>query len=259
MAQPTSLQDIYTAIGLREDLGDVIYNIAPTETPFLTAAGRLKASAIKVEWNADSLDASVTNRAIEGDDAVINTSTPTVRYANQCQISRKVIGVSGTLESVSKAGRKSELAYQIARRAKELKRDMEKSLTTNQQSTVGGSATARSLASVENWITTYGQVGSGEATNTGFVTSTGLVGAVTDTSSAATATEAVLKSVIALVWSQGGQPETIMVGPFNKRIISTQFSGIATQYRDNKGTGQATILAAADNDNHIGNDYALAA
>ena len=36
-----------------------------------------------------------------------------------------------------------------------------------------------------------------------------------------------------------------MVGAHNKTVASG-FAGIATQYRDNQGTGQATIVAAAD-------------
>ena len=38
MAQPTNTFDTYDAVGIREDLQDVIYSIAPTETPFMSAA-----------------------------------------------------------------------------------------------------------------------------------------------------------------------------------------------------------------------------
>lgn len=249
MAQPTNLQDTTTTIGEREDLSDVIYNISPTETPFMTMAARMKASGILVEWQTDALAAAAANRVLEGDNATIDTAVPTARVGNHCQISRKVVGVSGTLEAVSKAGRKSELAYQLAKRSKELKRDVEFAVSRNQGATTTGTpSTARSLASVESWITQVVKVGAdtGSSTTVGHTAVVGLINPPADGSTVATATEALLKSAIALAWAAGGEPDTILVGPYNKRLISSTFSGIATQFRDNPGTKQSTIIAAAD-------------
>ena len=36
----------YAAVGLREDLSDVIYNISPTDTPFMSTIGKTKATAV---------------------------------------------------------------------------------------------------------------------------------------------------------------------------------------------------------------------
>ncbi len=59
----------YTAIGQREDLSDVIYNISPTDTPFMSSIGKTKATAILHEWQTDSLAAaSLSNAAVEGAD-----------------------------------------------------------------------------------------------------------------------------------------------------------------------------------------------
>ena len=49
----------------------------------------------------------------------------------------KTVVITGTQESVDKAGRASELAYQIAKKAKELKRDMEATVTGNQAEVAG--------------------------------------------------------------------------------------------------------------------------
>ena len=38
MAQPTNTFDSYDAVGIREDLPDVIYNVSPEETPFYSEA-----------------------------------------------------------------------------------------------------------------------------------------------------------------------------------------------------------------------------
>ena|SRR3990167_7976185 len=124
MASPISGQAFQTvqAIGNREDLEDVIYNLSPVETPFLTMAARTKATAVNHEWQTDALAAAATNAQIEGDDAASGTSTPTVRLNNYCQISSKYAVVTDTQNTVNTAGRKNEMAYQISKRLGELKR-----------------------------------------------------------------------------------------------------------------------------------------
>jgi hypothetical protein len=99
------------AKGLREDLADVIYDISPQDTPIMSSIGKTKATAVNHEWQKDSLAAATTaNAAAEGADATSATLTPTVRIGNYTQIVQKTIQVSGTLEAVDKAGRKSEKA-----------------------------------------------------------------------------------------------------------------------------------------------------
>ena len=74
----------YSAIGLREDLGDIIYNISPTETPFMTSIAREKATAVYHEWQTDGLEApNVNNAHIQGDDLTsFSAVVPTVRLGN---------------------------------------------------------------------------------------------------------------------------------------------------------------------------------
>jgi hypothetical protein len=241
MAQPTNTFDSYDAIGNKDDLSDVIYNLSPTQTPFLSMAQRLKARNTFHEWQTDSLAAAAQNAVIEADDATLDASSPTQRVGNYTQISDKTVVVSGTQEAVDKSGRKSELSYQIAKKSKELKRDMEFILTGNQSSAAGSSSVARTTGSVEAWLTSNVSRGAGGASG-GF--SGGIVGAATDGTQRAY-TEALLKSVIQSCWANGGDPSTIIVGPKNKAVGST-FTGIATQYRENAGTKQATIIAGAD-------------
>ena len=109
MTVPTGTFQAHSAIGQREDLTDVIYSISPTETPFMSSIGKTKATAVFHEWQTDSLAAATTNNAaVEGDDATAATLSATVRLGNYCQIVQKTVQVSGTLEAVNKAGRKSE-------------------------------------------------------------------------------------------------------------------------------------------------------
>ncbi len=116
-----AIYNAHTAIGQREDLIDVIYNISPTETPFMSSIGKTKATAVYHEWQTDSLDAATTaNAAVEGADASDATLSPTTRLGNYTQILQKTIKVSGTLDTVNKAGRKSEKAYQLAKASQEI-------------------------------------------------------------------------------------------------------------------------------------------
>lgn len=248
MTAPAGTFQTYQAQGIREDLADAIYDISPTETPFMSMAKRTSATNTVHQWQVDSLATAKTdNAAIEGDDASSGTSSPTGVIKNYCQISTKYAVVSGTQNAVNTAGRKREMAYQLMKRSQELKRDMEAILTQNHGSTAGGATTARQLAGAEAWLTTYvSEQGSNEATTPGYVTSTGLVTAPTDASTAGTFEVASLKSAIRSAWTSGGSPSVIMVGPFNKTQVSG-FAGIATLYREASSTAQGTrIIGAAD-------------
>lgn len=246
MAAPAGTFQTFQAIGLREDLSDLINDISPTETPFYTKAKKGKANATYHEWQTDSLDAAATNAAIQGGDAAINTAVPTVRLRNYTQILTKAVSVAGTLEAVDKAGRASELAKQKAKRSKELKRDVEYALVRNQASTSGAAASGATLAGVEGWLATNKtSVGTGTAQTTpGYVS--GTVAAPTDSTVAGTLTEAALKAVIQACWTQGGDPSVLMVGPSTKSKISGAFSGIATRYRDVPSGKQAQVIAGVD-------------
>ena len=90
MALPTNTFATYEAIGNREDLSDVIYRIDPTDTPFVTSIEREKATNVNHEWQTQALAAAAQNAQLEGDDPQTNTTTPTVRLGNLCQISNKV-------------------------------------------------------------------------------------------------------------------------------------------------------------------------
>jgi len=246
MTVPTNTVSTYSTVGDREDLTDMIYDISPTETPFMSGIARDKASGVFHEWQTDVLEAAASNRAIEGDDPTAKTYAATTRIGNYCQISQKTVIVSGTASAIDQAGRADELAYQVAKRGKELKRDMELALTQNQASSAGGAGTARSLASLESLLstnkTTQGVSASG-STTPGY--SSGVVAAPTDASTAGTFTKANLDAVIKECWTQGGEPTVIMVGPHNRTIVSG-FTGISTLETRADGSADVTLVGAVD-------------
>jgi hypothetical protein len=229
----------YTSIGQREDLADVIYNISPTDTPFMTSVGKTAATAVYHEWQTDSLAAvNVSNAVVEGATASDATLSPTTRVGNRTQISQKTIKISGTLETVNKAGRKSEKAYQLAKASAEIKRDMEAILLSNQVASAGDSSTARVLGGLQTWLSSNTSNGSG-----GSAGSLGTTARVTGTDRAFTST--ILNGVIQSTYTNGGSPTLLMVTPAQKVVAST-FAGIATRFKDVPGNVQAAIIGAAD-------------
>jgi hypothetical protein len=228
----------YTSIGLREDLSDVIYDISPTDTPFLSSIGKTKATATYHEWQTDSLAAAALGGAVEGADQSSITASPTVRIGNRTQIFTKAIAIAGTLEAVDKAGRKSEKAYQLAKVSAELKRNIELSLLSNQVSATGNSSTARTLGGLQAWLNTnYDGGTSGVAGNLGTT-------ARTDGTDR-TFTETILKTVVAEVYTAGGSPKVLMVNPAHKQLVSA-FAGIAAQRYMAPANEPTTIVGAAD-------------
>ena len=237
MAQPADTTSSYDAVGNREDLANIIYDISPTETPFMSGIAKTTATATNHEWQTDSLAAaSATNAVIEGDDATTTAATATTRLGNYTQISDKVPRVTGTQREVDSAGRADEFSYQIMKAAKELKRDVESSLLASNAKVAGNDTTARECAGIESWIATNTDRGVGGADPTGD-------GSDVPTDGTQRAfTEAQLRGVLAACWDQGGNPDTIMVGSFNKQALSG-FTGNATR---NINSGEKKLVNAVN-------------
>jgi len=231
----------YSAKGIRENLSNIIYNISPEETPFQSNIGKDSVQNTLYEWQTDSLQAAATNAQLEGDDiGTYDPVTATVRMQNYCQISRKTVVLSNTEEVVNKAGRKSELAYQLAKKGAELKRDMELVMVQSQVASAGSTSAARTTGSVLAFIKTNTDTTGTDPSYTTLPNSLRTDGTVR------TFTETILKNVIQKTWTSGGTPKILMTGPVNKQRVSG-FAGIAaTRYNIEGGAKPATIVGAAD-------------
>ena len=235
MANPVF--ETYGTVGIREDLADIIYNIAPTDTPFMSNVGKGTASGTYHEWQTDDLTAAADNKVAEGAAAPAAESVASVRVGNYTQIASKTVSVTGSNEAADAAGRASQMAYQLAKKGMELKRDMEKTLVGTDKAQVAGSAgTARELASVTSWLGTNCSFGSGGDAPDGNGTDIGAAGTDRDF------TETLLTGVVEDCWVQGGTPSIIMCNAFQKAKI-TAFTGNATRYKD---VGDKTIVNAVD-------------
>ena len=239
MGMPAQTWNTFSAIGNREDLADIIYNIDPFETPFVSGIERVKVTATNHEWQTQALGATNSvNSVLEGDDATTDTVTATVRLGNILQISDKVARVTGTQQAVRHAGRGSEMDYQMMLKGRELKRDMETIVLQNQPKATGGVATPRALASVLAWMFSNTSKG----TNGADPSSLGNGLSSRADGSMRAFTESLLKSVLQSAWVNGGQPDTILVGGFNKQNFSS-FTGRASPIEQ---AASRKIVAAVD-------------
>ena len=213
------------------------------ETPFMSNIGRETVTNTLYEFQTDVLAAAAANAQLEGDDvATFDAVVATVRVQNYAQISRKTIILSATEEVVNKAGRRSELAYQIAKRSSELKRDQEFILLQNTAADAGNTTTARKTGSLLAFLKTNTSVGTGGANPT----YTTLPNATRTDGTQRAFTEVILKDVIQKVWSSGGTPKILMVGPVNKQRVSG-FTGIASsRFNIDGGAKPATLIGAVD-------------
>lgn len=232
----------FDAIGVREQLSDLIYTISPTEVPFLSNAQVGKAQNTLYEWQTDALASAVSsNQQLEGDEVTTTTAVvATTRMQNYCEIARKTVGVSNTQRAVNAAGRADELNYQVAKLAKELKRDMETSMLANKAAVAGSTSVARKTAGLMAQIKSNIDKAS-DGTAPVYTT---LPNDVWTVGTARAFTETMAKNVIQQCYTAGADTKAIMVGAWNKQVFSG-FSGVV-ELMANQGKSQATIIGAAD-------------
>lgn len=252
MAQVAGTTDTLDITGIAEDVEDIINNISPEETPIFTMARKKKATATYHQWQTDALAAAGANRQVEGDDASFATATPTTMLANRTQIMRKTLSISDTSEAVRMYGRDSERARLTVKYGKELRRDAEYLFVTNQASSVGGNATARSAAGIESMIAGNRILAGGASNTTG--TTPGFAGgdwsAPTDGTIGATSTltEDMVKSALEAAWTDGSEDMEIHTNTYQKKQIAG-FSGankFAGNYVEGKRSSQGVLVAGVD-------------
>lgn len=231
-------------VGIREDLEDSIYRVAPEETPLMTNIGTVKCAQTYHEWQTETLAAaSATNAQLEGDDVgTLGAANLTTRVGNICQIHWKTGGVSATQEVVNKAGRDSELARQKVLKTIEIKRDFEIRAIGNFAAVQESGATTRKFAGIQAWITSNDNRGAG-GSDGGFSASPGPAAATDGTQR--TFTEALVKATLATTFSNGGKPTQAYMGGTHKQQFSA-FTGIADIRSEVRGNAMATITGAAD-------------
>lgn len=247
MAQVANTYETFDAVGIREELSNTIWMQTPEETPFMALVGRMAVKTTHPEWQTDTLGSvDLDNNQMEGNDWSYDAISPTTRVGNYAQISEKTLIISNTLDQTDKAGRKSELAREVAKKGKELKIDMETILLSNQGSSAGSGngATNRKLGGFRAWLTTNDSIGGGSGASGSFTN--GLVVAATNGDQRAFS-KAIMDEVILSAYNAGGNPTTAMLSPYVKTVFSTLLDASdIVPLRKAQGSGQAKLVAAAD-------------
>jgi hypothetical protein len=125
----TSVVALDAVKNIREDLGNVIFNVTPFMTPFTSGISQTRATADTHEWLTDTYeDAIDTNARVEAGLPQTSTAgTTRVRLGNFIQIADKTVTVTKKAEFMDRAGIPGkEMAYQLMKLGKELQMDVEK-------------------------------------------------------------------------------------------------------------------------------------
>lgn len=244
MTVPSGTFQRTSKVAVRESLHDTISNIAPTQTPFISNIGSGTAKNTYEEWLTDTLaSANADNKVINGDDAANDTLTDAVRLGNYTQLMDKVVGISTTTQAVTSAGNQTKMAYQMLKKSKELKRDMEARACGNYAAVPLADGTAGETAGAVAFTRTNGSRVGNAATLSG--TTSGYVNAAATNGTQRVVDEDMLKDAVQDAWNAGGEPTmALMSGPLKQKFST--FAGIADLRRDAGGNGAATIIGAAD-------------
>ena len=212
MAKVTNAFDTYSATADREDLSNIIYNISPMQTPFMSSIGKRNIKNVVFDWQTEVLPTPSAAGQLEGFELSRSTSTATTRVSNVAMISKRDATVTGSQDASDPAGKRSEMAHQLAIMAKALKRDMEEALCQNGAKTTGDATTARVTGGFESWLTSNVSRGSGGSGAGG--------GAAPVDGTDRDLTEALLKGVLQTMFGNGAEPSMAICGPHNKQVIS---------------------------------------
>lgn len=216
----------YDLVGQVEDVSKVISDITPTEVPFQTSIRKGTTRSMNPEWMEDALDDAADNANVEGSDAPAANQTQPVMRSSRHQIFMKTVKVTGTSRAVDLYGRDDELARQLAKKGKEIKRDLERALVGVVQAAVAGDdSTARRLQSALSSIDA----------------------SVSENASTAALSETMVLNVMKKIYDVGSEVSTMLIKPgdalnvANFAYRNSGASGYAAERTRDMGEGSRKI------------------
>lgn len=231
------------AIGVKEDLADIIYRIDPDETPLVSACSRVGASQVLTEWLVQELNAAADNAQPEGFTAVMQAVLKPVRMNNVCQIIARTVGVSGTLRVVDMAGGEDEYNRQLVLRGMEVKRDLELATTSPLVRTI---TDPRHMSGLPCY-TLNGSRGAGAGVMpVGDGSNAGTAGTLRDL------TLAMVDTAMQQCWQAGGKPTLGIMSGNVKAYFATLSQGgtgnavVAQNIQNVTSREEVTIMGAVD-------------
>ena len=236
----TTFFKTYDQVGIKEDISDVITNISPTKTPFQSLLKTERVANRLFQWQEDSLASVADNAQAEGFTASDSTMQSTTMRSNYTQIMAKTVNVSATADVMSTYGRAKETAYQLAKKADELKRELEYHLVGKaQNASAGDASTARTFANA------FGNDLAGNSVIDASVTVTTDSDTGTAGNQAGALTEDNLLAVCQKMYEAGSEGKYIMVKPADSLAIAA-FTKAAGRYRTFDGGTEKTVVNVVD-------------
>lgn len=248
MAQIANTLETFDGVGIREELADRIWELTPDETPFLRLIGRKDVKTTRYDWQIDTLEAiDVDNNQPEGNDWTYDSVAQPTRVANHAQISEKSLVISATMDQTDKAGRKSELAYQVGKKGRALRCDMEAIALSNQAASAGtgDAATNRKLGGFRAWLTSNDSLGGGGGAS-GSISSNLPTAATNGTQRALT--KALIDDVVLSTRNSGGKANVCMLSTYNKTVVSRFLddADLVPNRKAANGDSAVTVIGAVD-------------
>lgn len=229
---------------VREDVMDKIWDISKIPLPFTDAVMEDSHDNAYCEWTQDALNAvNAANAVVSGADAGSRTDGNGKRVGNHSQTSVKYVYVTERAQNTNVVGRSNELAYGLMMRQQELRRDVEAMALLNNASVEdNNNNTAGEAGGFDSWIETNIDADEAGASVGGFNTSTKIVDAHTDGTTAVAGTEARLSALIETAYNNNAQPTILMSTPaVIKRLAVRLFAStrVATPTANVGGTSPA--------------------
>lgn len=234
-----------SAISNREDLSNELAILAPEETPILSLCSKGKASATYTEWTVDSLSAPSTTGVSEGADVTSFSDkfADRARLGNYIQVMRRDYLVSNLQQAVTSIG-PANIAQAEAKSMRELKRDIEATIASNNEMTVeNGAGTPYGMRGLGKWIQATAQ-----ATNPVPVD----YRTPTDSILASQPSETDLNTIIGSIFSKNGEMNslTLVANVALRKVISAftraEGSTTATTYHVNQEATSKVITLAVN-------------
>ena len=243
-----------SAVSNREDLTDVLTILAPEETPILSSASKQKASATDTEWTVDVLDTPNTDGIIEGEDVVTYTDqfAGRARMGNFTQKFRRDYKVSELQEAVDSVG-PAKIAQAEAKAIRELKRDVEKTLCSDNVKQQAAAVTPYKMNGLAAYISSTPDAGVGVPS--GFETPASSIYTVAEDTAAAFS-ETKFNDLISSVYEVNGTVNSLtLVANTGLRRTVSDFARLApaseTSIRDVNYEGGSAQIKLSVEQNHL--------
>lgn len=212
MAQATT----YDAVGNREGLTDLMTMIDPAQTPIFSMAPKGRATSMLHEWQVDNLATRSLAGVEEGDDvsSFENKEANVARTGNRVQRFRRSWKVTEEQQAVTTAGIEDNKAYAKMKALKELKRDIEARIGSDEDLASGAAGTPSEMRGLGDWIANTGPTDLDSAYHTPDDSYT-----ATDSGDL---TETILNDVQQSIYEQSGEMSSYMMvaGPGQKQAVT---------------------------------------